>query len=126
MKDALERKLLTDYPTLFSSTRFYFGVGDGWYPLINALCACIENDIKYNRMPEVEVMQVKEKFGGLRFYVNGGDDRTLAYISMAEAVSFTMCEVCGDTRDIHYTSGWIKTLCKKHYDEHGGNNNGLG
>lgn len=117
MKAELEQKLLNDYPTLFSSTGFYFGVNDGWYPLINTLCARIENDIKYSRMPTVEVVQVKEKFGGLRFYINGGDDRAHAYIAMAEAISFTMCEVCGDTKDIHYTSGWIKTLCKLHYDE---------
>lgn len=55
--------------------------------------------------------QVKEKFGGLRFYVDGGTERHRAYISFAEAMSYTICETCGTTKDVHQTTGWVHTTC---------------
>lgn len=61
--------------------------------------------------------QVKEKFGGLRFYVDGGDEVSNRLISFAESLSVKTCEVCGAPgrqRD----GGWIKTLCEHHHEEH--------
>lgn len=56
--------------------------------------------------------QVKEKFGGLRFYVNGGTQKHHAYIRFAEAMSYRTCEYCGATQDVYQTSGWVHTVCK--------------
>jgi len=63
---------------------------------------------------QVVAAQVKEKFGTLRFYVNGGDDTTRGMIQMAEAMSACTCEDCGapGTTGGH---GWIRTLCPKHH-----------
>lgn len=55
--------------------------------------------------------QVKEKFGGLRFYVDGGTKKHYAYISFAEAMSYKICEECGATRNVHQTTGWVRTIC---------------
>lgn len=55
--------------------------------------------------------QVKEKFGGLRFYVDGGTKKHYAYISFAEAMSYTICEECGATQNVHQTTGWVRTIC---------------
>lgn len=57
--------------------------------------------------------QVKEKYGGLRFYYYGGTPAADAYIEFAESHSERVCEVCGgagQTRD----SGWVHTLCDQH------------
>lgn len=62
--------------------------------------------------------QVKEKFGGLRFYVTGGSDRHYAYIRMAEAMSYTTCEECGATQGVYRTSGWVHTTCRPCAAEH--------
>lgn len=59
---------------------------------------------------KVEVQQVKEKFGTLRFYTHGADDTVYGMISMAESLSSVICEECGCPG----TQGgkhWIKTLC---------------
>ena len=62
---------------------------------------------------QVEATQVKEKFGGLRFYINGADDFVYGMISFAEHLSYQICEECGSTKNIIHTKGWISTICQK-------------
>jgi len=57
--------------------------------------------------------QVKEKFGGLRFYVNAATDKHFNYISFAESMSYRTCEECGAPGK-RYTDGWHTTLCDIH------------
>lgn len=66
--------------------------------------------------PQVVATQVKEKFGGLRFYYTGGDDYINGVVAMAELMSERTCEECGDPGQL-YTKGWHKTLCVKHAKE---------
>ena len=58
-------------------------------------------------------VQVKEKFGGLRFYVNRATDKHWNFISFAESMSYRTCEECGAVGKT-YTDGWHKTLCDIH------------
>jgi len=58
-------------------------------------------------------VQVKEKFGGLRFYVQAATDKHYNYISFAESMSYVTCEQCGNPGK-RYTDGWHKTLCDIH------------
>jgi len=57
--------------------------------------------------------QVKEKFGGLRFYVQAATDNHYQYISFAESMSYRTCESCGNPGKT-YTDGWHTTLCDIH------------
>ena len=58
-------------------------------------------------------VQVKEKFGGLRFYVQAATDKHYSYISFAESMSYRTCEECGSPGKT-YTDGWHMTLCDIH------------
>ena len=58
-------------------------------------------------------VQVKEKFGGLRFYVQAATDKHYHYISFAESMSYRTCEECGAPGKT-YTDGWHTTLCDIH------------
>lgn len=65
----------------------------------------------------IEILQIKEKFGGLRFYV-GEVPANLYFrvnnaISLAEAASFATCEECGEPGK-RRGGGWIRTLCDAH------------
>lgn len=62
--------------------------------------------------------QVKEKFGGLRFYVNAATDKHDQYITFAESMSYCTCEECGAPGKT-YTDGWHTTLCDIHADMRG-------
>lgn len=64
---------------------------------------------------QVEATQVKQKLGGLRFYIghNAGDAYIRGAISMAEDMSMKTCEVCGSPGK-RRGGGWIRTLCDEH------------
>jgi hypothetical protein len=109
------------YPNLFKeSPRCGFYVGDGWLPLVENLCAIIENHLKYLApdidQKEIFVSQVKEKFGGLRFYMNQETPYISGAIAMAESMSYSICETCGKPGK-RCGGGYIVTLCEEHDKE---------
>lgn len=62
---------------------------------------------------QVRAMQVKEKFGGLRFYVHGGSDYIFGLVDMAEMMSYKICEKCGNPGSLNRRGGWYKSVCTK-------------
>jgi len=134
----LRSKIFKRYPKLFAQknnsireTCMCWGIecGDGWLPLIHALCSQLQFDIDKNHYPQIEFTQIKEKFGTLRLYyettqLNEKDER-LEYksglqegmISFAEQLSECICEHCGSNNDITQTDGWITTICKECLEE---------
>ena len=100
-----------------------FECGDGWYDIIDAACAQIENQQFNNRRNDVKfhsviATQVKEKYGTLRFYYTGGDDFIDGVVSMAESMSAKICETCGAPGQLR-EGFWLKTLCDAHAKEQG-------
>lgn len=91
------------------------GVGPGWEPLVDELHAKV-----LAIAPDIAVAQVKEKFGGLRYYPARatGSEEASALIHEYEARSFKTCEWCGSTEDVETSSGkehrWLKSLCPAH------------
>lgn len=55
-----------------------------WDAIISRLSERIERYLEENPIPEFRVDQVKEKFGGLRFYVNVSNEVIDQYILEAE------------------------------------------
>lgn len=85
-------------------------VGLGWIPLLERL-----HDAIVVLAPDYEVSQVKEKFGGLRIYLEAlgtHRDAVVDLLDAAEAESLHTCEECGITLGVTTAGpGWIKTLC---------------
>lgn len=103
----LENGYFTDRPPIVSG----FGIGEGWLPLVKKL---IEDLIAIGW--DKQICQVKEKFGGLRFYTNALPEGGHELVRAAENASYTICETCGqpgEQRALH----WVLTLCDKHYQE---------
>lgn len=129
----------------FTAMCWGFECGDGWYSLIDSICEYIMADVSKlkseielyknslndnarikdeleQKLIEAEknlpvVIQVKEKFGGLRFYVHGATESQCDYIHFVERMSYRICEDCGTTKDvITYNVGWTRTLCPEHAD----------
>lgn len=82
-----------------------WAVGRGWHGLIDRIVAVLPR--------ETSVLQVKEKFGGLRFYVDSAPAHVLDVIDECEAESLTICEACGRPGKLR-EGGWLKTLCDEH------------
>ena len=89
-----------------------FDCNDGWFSLIYDLSKEIT---KLDPEGLTKATQVKEKFGGLRFYVNSGTNEIYDLIDKYEAKSYTICEECGNAGWLRDDLSWIKTLCHKCY-----------
>lgn len=81
-------------------------VGKGWHPLVNDL---IENLFALGWPGYLH--QVKEKWGGLRFYIGGGSEACYDVLMAAEGKSFDICEDCGEPGKNECYHGWYRTLC---------------
>jgi hypothetical protein len=125
--DEFAKRMEEKYPEMFAQPYGGFCVDKGWWPIVEALCEQIHHHIKFkneqrdrwNRgdgCEQVVVMQIKEKFGGLRFYYDGGDDAIAGMVRIAEAWADHTCETCGSP-GTSGGKGWIKTLCPTHRAE---------
>lgn len=127
MNQKLDDALCRDFPKLFKNrylppdkSCMYFGfeVGDGWEPLIRECAAKLEaiNDLIRNPEQHIVAAQVKEKFGGLRFYIDSYpaeyDKEVTEAIRIAEAKADETCEDCGAAGSAKGSTGWISTLCQ--------------
>lgn len=82
-------------------------IWDGWKDLV---CDLIDR-IEAEGTPCV-LFQVKEKFGGLRFYMADHSSAPIhTWISEAGERSFSICEKCGKQGSMRSNKGWYKTLC---------------
>lgn len=150
MKDL--NTLLEEYPEFFKMEErttgdgpkmpfvlFGFECDDGWYVILKRLFSSIKWNVENNDYPMIIIDQIKEKFGGLRFYFEfipfdehkwkksredwdtETKDTWLAdhanqihgAVDFAESLSYHICERCGSTEDVTCEGpGWIITRCK--------------
>lgn len=89
-----------------------FECGDGWFDMLNRMSLEVEEYSKKFDMP-VEVYQVKEKFGTLRFYCNLSSPHLLYIIDKYERISRQTCLYCGAPSVIFTRRGWIHNMCEK-------------
>jgi len=90
---------------------------DGWAEII---LTALKDVAKVDSNKVMRIGQIKEKFGGLRLYMDyphdGGDmlyDVVNKITSQAEHDSYSICENCGSKDNVtQSTKGWIRTLCK--------------
>jgi hypothetical protein len=83
-------------------------VGPGWHSIIGRL---VDDLVQLGWNGVVD--QVKEKFGGLRFYVEQTSDGIQERISIARIESYQTCEMCGEPGSPR-GGGSTKTLCDRH------------
>jgi hypothetical protein len=116
-----ENNIIQKYPKTFKSLH-YLECNEGWKEIIDEVSAKIEAvNNKYSPSSYIHAAQIKQKFGGLRYYINieDIDEQDVKYvyevIAEAESKSFTVCEVCGQhassAKDRRY---YIETLCDEH------------
>ena len=130
-----ENEMYEKYPVLFREhtlTRIDSCMGDGicvqpgWYSLVERLCESLK-DITAKTGMLIVAEQVKQKLGGMRFYVkpirpDGTDEhmynlfKKTMYdaISNIERESEHTCEACGKTGKRITIDGYIYTLCPRH------------
>lgn len=121
-------------PASVPDTPCWSGVGKGWWPVVEAT-----HKAMIRVAPNYGLDQVKEKFGGLRYYWNlpslwdkmpedadesweptPEDTATfkLAYeqltvlAGLAEAICSHICETCGRVNEVSDSGGWLSNVCE--------------
>jgi hypothetical protein len=96
---------------------FGFECNSGWFEIIYQLSIRIEDIAQKLKNADEEddklplVIQVKEKFNTLRFYVRNTSPNIQNLISEAEAQSSQTCEKCGQKGALKCRNGYYATLC---------------
>ena len=83
-------------------------VNNGWKHIVDALEYASAN------YEDIQVFQIKEKFGTLRFYCSGGGEEFQTLVDLAEAQSSITCEICGNSGKLKNDKGWLRTMCDNH------------
>lgn len=105
-------KLNADFPRIFPQL-FYFECSDGWFDLLHKFCSDIDSACEKLKLSDHDwphASQIKEKYGGLRFYTDSACNEVYDLIEAAEEKSLVTCKRCGlpgKTRE----GGWIGTRC---------------
>lgn len=98
------------YPKLFEKYRAggnEIDVSSGWYDLIDKL-----SDEVSRLCPEARVIQIKEKFGELRYYTKDNHPEIYLIIDVYRELASKTCEICGkEGRRQKYTPTWVRTVC---------------
>lgn len=113
------------YPLWFSELPYYgFSLPHGWTPLVFELFERIDMAltgrgsavVEFGRRKPLKVLQIKEKFGGLRIYVWGGTPKVNDIIREGEAMSHMICAHCGAPGELRHLD-FMLTLCDAHFAE---------
>jgi len=127
-----EAKLVKDFPNLFTDmygdmrvTCMHWGIdtGPGWYDIIYQLSQKLERiilSLPEDQRHHYKASQVKEKYGGLRFYMWAYHPEMEALCDEAEELSYKTCEKCGKPGQLcgdAQKGEWLYTSCKEHAKE---------
>jgi hypothetical protein len=113
-------KFQKKYPNLFDIGGYFisFGFGEGWEPIVDEALQKIQKlNEELDEGHKIKIVQVKEKFGGLRIYTNFYTDATSEIIEAAERQAADTCENCGSTEQVTAKGGWIKNYCTKCHEQ---------
>ncbi|EKF73811.1 hypothetical protein A11A3_11398, partial [Alcanivorax hongdengensis A-11-3] len=107
MRPELQAQLLSRHKKIFAQWQLSTpSCGDGWFPLIDSLCRCLQFHTDHGDGPQIVALQIKEKLGSLRFYCHQSDDFQQGIITLAVQLSEQLCKTCGTLiLDKHHCPG---------------------
>lgn len=124
MKVELQDYLKKKFPLLYPKN-FEFECNDGWFQILLWLSRYLEmyttqqnemsvkNPQYYQPVKQTVAVQIKQKFGTLRFYYEGGNEHIHTIIQYTEFISGYICEYTGKTIDVGYNKkGFIQVQHK--------------
>lgn len=90
--------------------QFDYEMDPGWIPFVKEAVEKI-TALGKAEDEEFQILQVKEKFGGLRIYTSFDTPEIEKIISEAEERARSTCERCGKGGSLKAKGWWLKTCC---------------
>ena len=114
-EESPRQQLRARYPAILAHASLSYG--DGWAGIMETLCERLQFHADHNAMPPVQISQAKEKHGELSVNYGGGNEYAGALVDMAEALSSSVCEVCGSPGKSNDAPGvqMLRTRCPQHW-----------
>jgi hypothetical protein len=108
-------ELIEKYPILLRDEMGcppYLEVSEGWRGILEELLPKLEEGrlLLPKDRQNCHIVQLKEKFGGLRVYLSDGNDPMDLAILEAEKKAIKTCEFCGEPGTLR-NRGWWKVRC---------------
>lgn len=111
-------EILADWPEVFDRMYISSDCPSGWNALITHACYKLATIVGDKRL---EISQVKEKFGGLRFSIDFNPSEfseeqqksIYAYVRWAEDASWHVCQDCGARGKQAVDEGWCNVQCDR-------------
>jgi hypothetical protein len=107
-------KFLNNLDSRYPFAQDGFECSDGWYDVISEMLEEINEVFERDNIEDLSVFQIKEKFGGLRVYLENAPRELHNIVSKAEDRALETCELCGQKGSIDQKASWIRTLCEDH------------
>lgn len=109
-------QICQQYPHIFGERGIYFECEEGWFGLIAQLCECMQryyddNTRNSDDLTQPRIVALKEKYGRLSIFLEGGDELVEGMVWFAEHLSGSICERTGHPGKLRKKGGWYKTLC---------------
>ena len=109
---------MSDYCTELSQRRGgYISAPDGWLELVKEC-----DELLAHLDPDYRIIQIKEKFGGLRYYFATELPNPTRLIMQIVASDFgrrsmLYCQECGEPGKTAEIRNWYYTLCNDHFKD---------
>lgn len=115
MNPELQNKIFNQFPTLYMRNNLPWGIecGDGWYDLVKEFSQKVSDLILQYDLEGIYPIQIKEKWGVLRVYMNVYNDKIAELVDEYQDKSFKICEQCGKEGSLRNGS-WVRVFCEDH------------
>jgi hypothetical protein len=117
-----QKEIIETFPLLYTHCK-KFECLDGWMDILYRLSSKLEVLIQKSTPDQYfgrpYATQVKEKYGGLRFYMNHNTDEMEELIEKAEKEAKETCEMCASRGKFCVKNKWYQTLCETCAAENG-------
>jgi hypothetical protein len=123
----LENRIFTQFSEIFDTeSSSHIWVRDGWFELINDMLISIHEysktqmaiqDCEAFPAKNIQIGQIKEKFGALQISTNSSDGYVQLTINEAKEKALITCDICGKSGQLN-TRGTHSVRCDKHLDEY--------
>jgi hypothetical protein len=109
----MKRQELKDKYKIEFETCSDLSISEHWLPVIDKLLGVIKQRRSKLKKEPLQILQCKDKFGGLRLYCISTDETEDKWIKVAENRCKRICQLCGTNKNVtqEQIRSWVWTVC---------------